>query len=63
MTFVVHIRNQQKVNSYETPAHGIYRSVKRFLLPIKLDEITIMMRSWNIIIEELEYYHSLTTAL
>ena len=34
-------------NSSEIPAHGIYLSVKLFLQPIKLLEISIMMRSWN----------------
>ena len=29
------------------PAHGIYRSVKLFLHPIKFRETSIMMRSWN----------------
>ena len=32
-------------NSSKIPAHGIYRSVKLFLLPIKLREISIMMRN------------------
>ena len=36
-------------NSSEIPAHGINRSVKLFLQPIKLHEISIMLRSWNYI--------------
>ena len=43
---IVHFRNRRKENSSEIPAHE-NRSVKRFLQPIKLHEISIMMRSWN----------------
>ena len=45
--FIVHFRIRWKENSSEIHAHGIYRSVKLFLQPIKLREISIMMRSWN----------------
>ena len=44
---IAHFRSQQKENSSEIPAHGSYRSVKLFLQPIKLFEISIMIRSWN----------------
>ena len=44
---IAHFRSWQKENSSEIPARGIYRSVKLFLQPIKLREISIMMRSWN----------------
>ena len=36
-----------KANSSEIPVHGIHRSVKLFLQPVKLREISIMMSSWN----------------
>ena len=36
-----------KENTSENPAYGIYRSVKLFLQPVKLLEISIMMRSYN----------------
>ena len=41
------IKSRRKDNSSDIYAHGIYRSVKDFLQPIKLHEISIMMRSWN----------------
>ena len=44
---IVHFRNRRKENSSKIPAHGIYRSVKLFLQPIKLHEISILMRNWN----------------
>ena len=44
---IVHYRSWRKENSSEIPAHRIYQSVKLFLQPIKLREISIMMRSWN----------------
>ena len=44
---IAHVRNRRKENIYEIPAGGINRSVKLFLLPIKLDQISIMMGSWN----------------
>ena len=40
-------RSRWKENSSEIPAHGIYRSLNLFLQPIKLREISIMMKSWN----------------
>ena len=42
--------SRRKDNSSETPAHGLYRSVKLFLQPIKLREISIMMKRWNYMI-------------
>ena len=39
--------NQRTENSSEIAAHGTLRSVKQFLQPIKLREISILMRSWN----------------
>ena len=42
-------KKKKKKNSSEILAHRIYRSVKLFLQPDKLHEVTIMMRSWNYI--------------
>ena len=44
---IAYFRSRRKENSCEIPAHGIYRSVKLFLQPIKLRELSIMMKSWN----------------
>ena len=44
---IAHLSGQRKDNSSEIHAHGIYRSVKRFLQPAKLLEISIIMRSWK----------------
>ena len=43
VNIIVSFRSQRKENS----AHGKYQSIKRFLHPVKLYEISIMMRSWN----------------
>ena len=40
-------RSRRKENSSEIPADGFCRSLKLFLRPIKLCEISKMMRSWN----------------
>ena len=45
--FIAHFRSWRKEHSSKIPAHGIYRSVKLFLQPIKLHEVSIMMRSSN----------------
>ena len=45
--YFTHFRNWRKEASSEIPVLGIYRSVKLFLQPIKLHEISIMMRTWN----------------
>ena len=44
---MAYVSSKRKENSSEIPAHGIYRSVKRFLQPIKLREISIILRRWN----------------
>ena len=44
-----HFRRWRKESSSDITAHGIYRSVKRLLQPIKLREISIKMKSWNYI--------------
>ena len=44
---IVYFRIRWKENSSEIHTHGIYRSVKLFLQPIKLRKISVMMRSWN----------------
>ena len=47
VNIIEHFRSWRKENSPEIPAHGIYKSVKLFLQPVKLLEISIMLRSWN----------------
>ena len=44
---IVHFRNRRKEISSEIPAHEIYRNVNLFLQPVKLLEISLMMRNWN----------------
>ena len=44
---IVYFSSQRKEHISKIPAHGISRSVKLFLQPIKLHEINIMIRSWN----------------
>ena len=44
---IAHFRSWRKKNSSEILAHGIFRNVKHFLQPIKLREISTMLKSWN----------------
>ena len=46
---IVHFRPRRNENCSEISTHGIYRSVKPFLQPIKSREISIMLKSWNYI--------------
>ena len=47
VNIIGHSRSWRKENSFGIPVHGIYRSVKLFLQPIKWLEISITLRSWN----------------
>ena len=53
----IHFRSQRKENGSGIPAYGIYGSVKRFLQPVKVLEISIMERSWNYFVSVQGSFH------